>query len=60
MAGWANFTVTSTVQAWVNGSQTNYGVMYRETTAGHLYTRMSEYAVDTTLRPKLVVSYTTP
>jgi hypothetical protein len=60
VAGWANFNVTSTVQAWVNGSQTNYGVMYKEASAGHLYTRMSEYTVDTTLRPKLIVSYTTP
>jgi hypothetical protein len=59
-AGWANFTITSTVQAWVNGSQANNGVMYRETSAGHLYTRMSEYTADTTVRPKLVVSYTTP
>ena len=59
-AGWANFTITSTVQAWVNGSQTNYGVMYRESSAGHLYTRMSEYTTDTSQRPKLVINYTTP
>jgi len=59
-AGWANFTITSTVQAWVNGSQSNYGVMYRESSAGHLYTRMSEYTTDTSVRPKLYVAYTTP
>ena len=57
-AMWANFTITSTVQAWVNGSQNNYGVMYRLSSAGHLYTRMSEYTVDTSQRPKLVVNYT--
>jgi len=59
-AGWANFTVTSTVQSWVNGSQTNYGVMYKLSSAGHLYTRMSDYTTDTTLRPKLTITYTVP
>jgi hypothetical protein len=60
VVGWANFNVTSQVQSWVNGSQANYGVMYRAITIGHLYTWMSEYTTDTTVRPKLVVSYTTP
>jgi len=59
-AGWANFTVTSQVQSWVNGSQTNYGVMYKLSTTGHLRTYMSEYTTDTSLRPKLQISYTTP
>jgi hypothetical protein len=58
--GWANFNVTSQVQSWVNGSQTNYGVMYKLSTTGHVRTRMSEYVTDTTQRPKLAISYTTP
>jgi len=57
-AGWVSYDVTSTVQGWVNGSYANEGVMYRETSTGHCYTRMSEYATDTSLRPKLAVTYT--
>jgi len=59
-AGWANFSVTSQVQSWVNGSQTNYGVMYKESSAGHLHNDLSEYTIDTSLRPKLSITYTLP
>jgi len=58
-AGWVSYDITSTVQGWVNGSYANEGVMYRETSTGHCYTRMSEYMTDASLRPKLVVAYTT-
>jgi len=57
-AGWVSYDITSTVQGWVNGTYANQGVMYKETSAGHCYTRMSEYTTDTTQRPKLVVTYT--
>jgi len=58
-AGWVSFTATSLVQGWVNGSYANEGVMYKEGTTGHLYTYMREYAIDTSKRPKLDVTYTT-
>jgi len=58
-AGWVSYSITSTAQGWVSGSMANYGVMYKENSAGHCYTRMSEYTADTSLRPKLVVTYTT-
>ena len=59
-AGWMNFDVTTLAGQWVGGTYANRGVMLRETTAGHLYTYMSEYTADTTRRPKLYVTYTVP
>jgi len=57
--GWVSYSITSTVQGWVNGSYVNEGVVYRETSAGHCYTYMSEYATASS-RPKLDVTYTPP
>jgi len=39
---WSKFDITSTVQAWVNGSHINEGVMYVETTAGTCWTAMCD------------------
>jgi hypothetical protein len=58
--GWIRLDATDAVQAWVGGSASNYGLLLRplsgEWTDHHFYSRE---AVTETLRPRLVVTYTT-
>jgi hypothetical protein len=60
--GWVAFDVTARVQQWSAGTGSNYGWRLKQTTAGSnaktFYS--SEYATDTTLRPKLTVVYAPP
>jgi len=56
--GWISFDVTRLVAGWAAGSYANEGVMLKLYSGGHFFTYMADYSTDTTLRPKLVVSYT--
>jgi len=57
--GWMHLDATAAVQAWVGGSASNYGLLLRplsgEWTDHQFYSRE---AVTTTLRPRLVITYT--
>jgi len=58
---WKQWDITALTQKWVNLTATNYGVVLwatNETTDGYdLRFYSSEYTVDTTLRPKLEVTW---
>jgi len=58
---WQSWNVTSLVQAWVNGSATNYGVVLKVTNEAVLHTRTSFVSSDSSApsqwKPKLVVTY---
>lgn len=59
--GWNNITLTAMVQAWVNGTNPNYGVYVDhdvESGTDRKIFHSSEYATDTSRRPKLVIEYT--
>jgi len=57
--GWVVFDVTPRVQQWSNSSATNFGWrMVQTSPGGNSKTfNSSEYATDTTLRPKLTIVY---
>jgi len=66
-SGWLSWDVTSDVQSMVTGAFTNYGWVVRDqgegasgegNRLGKFYSK--EYTTDTTLRPKLEISYTPP
>ncbi|TFG39005.1 MAG: DNRLRE domain-containing protein [Syntrophobacterales bacterium] len=62
--GWKQVNITSLVQAWAAGTYPNYGIaMVEPIEAGintYAYYHSSEYTVDPTLRPNLVIGYTPP
>ena len=61
-AGWLNINVTSGLQAMQSGAP-NHGWRIRRTAgdnANEKVFRTREYTTDTTQRPKLTVTYTTP
>jgi hypothetical protein len=56
---WYAFDVTSRVQQWINNPSSNYGWVIKctdENLHNQDYFYQSDYATDTSLRPKLVVS----
>ena len=60
--GWYNISIDSLVRNWVNGTQTNYGVMLYAPGAGvgdskEIYS--SDYTDDITLRPQITIDHTT-
>ncbi|HQR12759.1 MAG TPA: Ig-like domain-containing protein, partial [Casimicrobiaceae bacterium] len=57
--GWVAFDVTSRVQQWSNAASANYGWRMKQTTTGSnaKMFNSSEFAADTTLRPKLTIVY---
>ena len=60
-AGWDQFTVTTAVAAWIDGTAPNHGLLLRfpnESTGSGLSYYSDDYTVSPTLRPKLTVSYT--
>jgi hypothetical protein len=69
---WANVTVTAInrffdwnmtglVQAWVNGTYTNQGILIRSTTVGSATTSFaSSDNTNSTRRPQLAINYTVP
>ena len=60
--GWLAIDVTSRVQQWSNGAGANYGWRIAQISRGNNAKQFnsSEYAADTTLRPKLTVVYLPP
>ena len=54
---WANFSITSLMQNWINGSYQNNGMVII-TTNGPLMNIYSSESPNVTLRPKLIVNYT--
>jgi hypothetical protein len=57
--GWVSFDVSSRVQQWANGTGRNYGWRLVQTTTDANYRQFntSEYTADSTLRPKLTITY---
>ena len=61
--GWMGFDVTSRMRQWSNGAGVNYGWRLSETNpsvGNNIVFNSSEYAADTTLRPKLTIVYAPP
>ncbi|MBI3922547.1 MAG: DNRLRE domain-containing protein, partial [Armatimonadetes bacterium] len=60
--GWKSWTITSLVASWCNGSVTNNGVVVKQSSGSppnNVQFYSGDYGGDATLRPKLVVDYTT-
>ncbi len=57
---WADFTVTSLVQNWINGGFANNGITILTQNGPRFNAYSSEYNGNITLRPKLSVTYTVP
>ena len=59
---WLTWSIISLVQGWVNGTLSNYGVVLVNASETLNNTSKafwsSDYTTDTTLRPKLVITYT--
>ena len=57
--GWVAIDVTSRIQQWSSGTGTNYGWRFAQISKGGNAKQFnsSEYAADTSLRPKLTVVY---
>jgi hypothetical protein len=58
--GWVAFDVTPRVQKWSSGTAINYGWRLTQTAGGNINAKQfnsSEYSANTTLRPKLTVTY---
>ncbi len=61
--GWKDITLTAAkVTEWVNSTLANYGLLLKVDTESSDQYRFhsSDYVTDTTLRPKLTLTYTTP
>jgi len=57
---WIPLDATAAVQAWVTGGQPNYGLLLRPLSGDYTYHYYhSREAITATLRPRLVVTYTT-
>ncbi|PGZ92182.1 DNRLRE domain-containing protein [Bacillus sp. AFS029533] len=57
---WANFDVTSTVKAWVDGTKPNYGFKLHTNGNGQTYWKKVVSTTNSTLKPYLSVDYTIP
>ena len=57
---WVNFSVATLAQNWVNGTYQNHGIVYSTNGGPQPTFYSSEYTIDPSLRPKLVVDYTVP
>ncbi|MCP4538236.1 MAG: DNRLRE domain-containing protein [Chloroflexi bacterium] len=57
---WVRLDATTAVQSWVTGGQSNYGLLLRPLSGDYTYHYYhSREAITTTLRPRLIVTYTT-
>src|SRR5262249_44173803 len=55
---WFSWDVRALVQGWTNGSYANNGALIQSIGSGGIYNYVTkEYTGDTTLRPKLIISY---
>ncbi|MCJ7790176.1 MAG: DNRLRE domain-containing protein [Candidatus Atribacteria bacterium] len=61
---WKSWDIDTLVQAWLDGSITNYGVVLKDTDevliSSTAYFWTSDYLVDSTKRPELVIYYYIP
>jgi hypothetical protein len=57
--GWHVIDVTALVQAWVNGSLPNYGILLEQGLTPYTLYLSSEFASNPAMRPKLDIFYTT-
>lgn len=57
---WANFDVTSTVKAWVDGTKANYGFKLHTNGNGQTYWKKVVSTTNSSLKPYLSVDYTIP
>jgi hypothetical protein len=61
---WESWDIDTLVHTWLDGSITNYGVMLKDTDEASVnsiaYFRTSDYLVDPTKRPELVIDYYIP
>ena len=57
--GWHAVDVTALVQAWVNGTLPNYGILLEQGLTPYTLYMSSEFGANPALRPKLEISYTT-
>ncbi|MGQ9493171.1 MAG: DNRLRE domain-containing protein [Anaerolineae bacterium] len=57
---WYSFDLTALVQSWVNGSVANNGVLLRATNSTHIFYFASAQNENTSLHPKLVITYRHP
>src|SRR3989344_4778387 len=59
---WYNFTITSTVKGWIDGTNSNLGIILIPATGTSDGTITeffsSDYTTDTSLRPKITIDYT--
>ena len=57
--GWISYDITAWVQNWLDGTWNNNGLAFinNEGTNQYICARSSDYAVDPSLRPKLVLDY---
>ncbi|ODS37678.1 MAG: hypothetical protein A7315_03895 [Candidatus Altiarchaeales archaeon WOR_SM1_79] len=57
---WYSWNITDLVKKWMNGTYSNYGMIFTsESGSGLHWLRSSDYNIDPTFRPKLVVNYST-
>ncbi|HJW28246.1 MAG TPA: DNRLRE domain-containing protein, partial [Saprospiraceae bacterium] len=57
---WANFDVTSTVKAWVDGTKANYGFKLHTNGNGQTYWKKVVSSTNSSYKPYLSVDYTIP
>jgi hypothetical protein len=57
--GWVRLDATAAVRAWVTGSVPNYGLLLRPESGAAYHYFHSRECVTPTLRPRLIVTYTT-
>ncbi|MBT2730673.1 DNRLRE domain-containing protein [Bacillus sp. ISL-75] len=57
---WANFDVTSTVKAWVDGTKANYGFKLHTNGNGQTFWKKVVSSTNSTLKPYLSIDYTIP
>ncbi|OCA85770.1 Wall-associated protein [Bacillus sp. FJAT-27225] len=57
---WAQFNVTDTVKAWVNGTKANYGFKLHTNGNGQTHWKKVVSSANSTLKPYLSVDYTIP
>jgi RHS repeat-associated protein len=57
---WAQFNVTNTVKAWVDGTKSNYGFKLHTNGNGQAYWKKVVSSTNSTLKPYLSVTYTIP
>jgi hypothetical protein len=62
--GWLSWDITDLLQGWMDGSVVNYGVVIKAMNEGigsnYVICYSSDYTTDSSLRPKLLITYYSP